>query len=63
VHVGTDLSPLRHQFRDSDEVVADQIEQKVGGDSGETPVFRLAHGAVLLAPSKHTLDHFAFALR
>ena len=26
-------------------------------------MFRLAHGAVLLPPSKHTLDHFAFALR
>ena len=26
-------------------------------------MFRLAHGAVLLAPSEQTLDHFAFALR
>lgn len=40
------LSPLRQQFRDTDEVVADQIEQKVGGDCGHSPVFRLAHGAV-----------------
>ena len=43
----THQSPLRQQFWDTDKVVADQIEQKVGGDSGETPVFRLAHGAVL----------------
>ena len=59
----THLSPLRQQFRNRDEGVADHIEQKVGGDSGETPVFRLAPGAVLLAPSKPTLDHFAFARR
>lgn len=57
------LSPLCQQFWDTDEVVADQIEQKVGGHSGQTPVFRLTHGAVLLAPSEQTLDHFAFALR
>ncbi len=48
---------------DADEVVADQIEQEAGGDSSEPPVFRLAHGARLLAPSKQTLDQFAFALR
>ena len=59
----THLSRLRQKFRDADKVVADQIEQKVGGDSGETPVFRFAHGAVLLPPSKQTLDHFAFTLR
>jgi len=59
----TPLSPLRQKFRDADEVVADQIEQEAGGDSSEPPVFRLAHGAMLLAPSKHALDHFAFALR
>ena len=59
----THLSPLCQQFRDTDEVVADQIEQKVSRDSGKPTVFRLAHGAVLLAPSEQTLDHFAFALR
>jgi len=59
----TPLAPLCQQFRDTDEVVADQIEQKVSSHSGQTPVFRLAHGAVLLAPSEQTLDHFAFALR
>jgi hypothetical protein len=59
----TPLSPLRQQFRDADEGVADQIEQEAGGDSSEPPIFRLAHGAMLRAPSKHALDHFAFALR
>ena len=59
----THLFHLRQKFRDADKVVADQIEQNVGGDSDETPVFRFAHGAVLLPPSKQTLDHFAFTLR
>ena len=59
----TPLSPLRQQFRDADEVVADQLEQEAGGDSSEPPVLRLAHGARLLASSKHALDHVAFALR
>lgn len=59
----THLFHLRQKFRDADKVVADQIEQNVGGDSDETPVFRFAHDAVLLPPSKQTLDHFAFTLR
>lgn len=57
------LSPLRQQFRDTDEVIADQIEQKVGSHSGQPPVFHLAHGAVLLASSEQTLDHVALVLR
>ena len=61
--VRTHRSPLRQQFRHTDEVVADQIEQNVGGDAGQTPVFRLAQGAVRLAPSEPTLDHFACARR
>lgn len=52
----TPLSPLRQQFRDADEVVADQTEQEAGGDSSEAPVFRLAHGAMLLAhPNMHSI--------
>ena len=61
VCVWTHLSPLRQQFRDTDEVVTDQIEQEVGGDSGEPPVLRLAHGARLLASSKHALDQIGRA--
>ncbi len=57
------LSPLGQQFWDTDEVVADQIEQKVGSHSGQTPMFRFTHGAVLLAPSEQALDHLAFSLR
>ena len=63
VCVWTHLSPLRQQFRDTDEVVTDQIEQEVGGDSGEPPVLRLAHGAVLLPPTKNAFDHLAAGLR
>ncbi len=59
---GPHLSPLRQQFRDTDEVVADQIEEKVGGNCSHSPVFCLAHRAVLLPPSEQTLDHVAFAL-
>ena len=40
-----------------DEVVGDQIEQEVGGDASDAPMFGLAHGAMLLAPSEDALDH------
>lgn len=59
----THLSSHRQQFWDTDQIVADQIEQKIGGDSRKPPVFRLTHGAMLFAPSKQTFDHYAFALR
>ena len=57
------LSPLRQTFRDAVELGADQIEQTVGGDSGETPVVHLAPGPVPLVPSPNTLDHCTCALR
>ncbi len=60
---GKHLSPLRQTFRDAVELGADQIEQTVGGDSGETPVVHLAPGPVPLAPSHNTLDHCTCALR
>ena len=43
------------QFGNADQVIGDQIEQEVGGDASDAPMFCLAHGAVLLAPSEDTL--------
>ena len=53
----------RHQFGNPDQVVGDQIEQKVGGDAGDTPMLGLAHRAVLLTPTEDTLDHRPARLR
>ena len=35
-------------------VIGDQIEQEVGGEASDAPMFGLAHGAMLLAPSECT---------
>src|SRR3954454_9005884 len=51
------------QFGNADEVIGDQIEQEVGGDASDAPVFGLAHGAMLLAPSENALDHRPARLR
>ena len=42
----------RNQSGDPNQVIGDQIEQKIGGDGSDAAVFGLAHGAVVLAPSK-----------
>ena len=47
----------RHQFGNADQVIGDQVEQEVGGDTTYATVFGLAHGAMLLAPSEDALDH------
>jgi hypothetical protein len=44
------------QFWNADQVIGNQIEQEVGGDASDATMFGLAHGAMLLAPSKNALD-------
>ena len=56
------LSRCRQQFRDADEVVADEIEHEVPGDILRAPEFGFAHRSVQFAPAEHALDHLAFCL-
>src|SRR5215831_20424932 len=56
---GADSSSCTHQFGNADEIVSDQIEQKVGRDPGDPAMLGFAHCAVLLAPAEDTLDHRA----
>ena len=51
------------QFGDADQVVGDQIKHEVGGNATDAAVFGLAHGPVLLTPTKDALDHRAARLR
>src|SRR3979409_2457775 len=52
-----------NQFGNADQVIGDQIEQEVGGDTSDATMFGLAHGAMLLAPSENALDHRPTGLR
>ena len=40
-----------------DEIVGNQIEQKVGRDASGASMFGLAHGSVLLAPPEDAFGH------
>lgn len=52
-----------NEFGDSDEIVGDDIEQKVAGNVGDAPVLGLSQSAMLLAPSEHAFDQFEVGLR
>ena len=51
------------QFWDTDQIVGDEAEQEVGGDTTDAAMLGLSHGAVLLAPAEDALDHRAARLR
>jgi hypothetical protein len=51
------------QFWNADQVVGDQVEHEVGGDTADAAMLGLAHRAVLLAPSENAFDHRAACLR
>ena len=53
----------RDEFRNADQIVGDQIEQKVAGDAANAAMLGLAQGAVLFTPAKDALDHRAACLR
>src|ERR1700727_546076 len=53
----------RDEFRNADQIVGDQIEQKVSGDAANAAMLGLAQGAVLFTPAKDALDHRAACLR
>src|SRR5664279_4401054 len=52
-----------NQFRDSDQVVGDEVQQKSSGDTSNAAVLGLAHCAMLFAPAEDTFDHLAALLR
>ena len=52
-----------NQFRNSDQVAGDEIQQKSSGDTSNAAVFGLAHCAMLFAPAEDTFDHLAALLR
>lgn len=49
----------RDEFRNADQIVGDQIEQKVAGDATNAAMLGLTQGAVLFAPAKDALNHRA----
>ena len=53
----TDSALHGNQFWNANEIVGDQVEEKVGSDAGDAAMLGLAHGAVLLAPTEDALDH------
>src|SRR6266536_654097 len=53
----------RQQFGNSDQIVSDQIEHEIGGDTGYAAMFGLAHRAVLLAPAEDAFGHRPARLR
>jgi hypothetical protein len=68
MEVGCDFRPVAElppdvwrlcgeQFGDADQIVGDQVEQKVGGDATDAAMLGFAHGSVLLAPAEDALDH------
>jgi hypothetical protein len=52
-----------NQFRDSDQAVGDEIQQKCSGDTSNAAVLGLAHCAMLFAPAEDTFDHLSSLLR
>src|SRR6266496_3064565 len=53
----------RQQFGNSDQIVSDQIEHEIGGDTGYAAMFGLAHRAVLLTPAEDAFGHRPARLR
>jgi len=49
----------RHEFRNTDQIVGDEIEQKVAGNAANAAMLGLSKGAMLLAPAEDALDHRA----
>jgi hypothetical protein len=47
-----------NQFRDSDQVVGDEIQQKCSGDTSNAAVLGLAHCAMLFAPAEDTFHAY-----
>src|SRR6266487_1747083 len=53
----------RQQFGNTNQIVGDQIEHEIGGDTGYAAMFGLAHRAVLLAPAEDAFGHRPARLR
>jgi hypothetical protein len=51
------------QFGNADQVVGDQVKQKIGSDGGDAAVLGFAHRAVLFAPAEDAFDHRPALLR
>ena len=49
----------RHEFRNTDQIVCDEIEQKVAGNTANAAMLGFSEGAMLLAPAEDALDHRA----
>ena len=47
----------RDQFRYSDQIVGDQVEEEIDGHGAGAVVFGFAHGAVLLARTEDAFGH------
>jgi hypothetical protein len=50
--VAADFGLCRQQFGNADQVVADQVKQKIGSDGDDAAVLGFAHRAVLFAPAE-----------
>src|SRR3974377_1582838 len=61
--VGAVARLRRNQFRNTDQIVGDQIEHEVGGDATDAAMFCLALPTVLFAPAEDAFDHRAARLR
>src|SRR6266498_271545 len=53
----------RQQFGNTNQIVGDQIEHEIGGDTGSAAMFGLAHRAVLLTPAEDAFGHRPARLR
>jgi hypothetical protein len=49
----------RHEFRNTDQIVGDEIEQKVAGHAANAAMLGFSKGAMLLASAEDALDHRA----
>ena len=49
----------QRQLGNADQIVGDEVDQEVAGNTAKTSMLGLAHGAVLLAPAEDALDHRA----
>ena len=49
----------RDEFRDTDQIVGDEVEQKVASDTANATMLGFSQRAMLLAPTEDALDHCA----
>jgi len=54
----TDLALRRDQFWNTDQVVRDEVDEKVSGNAGNAAMFGFSHCAVLFSPTEDALNHF-----